>query len=102
MLGLTTAALGLNLGAPPAAVTTRASASMNLGRPIRVAVVGGGPAGACAAEIFAQVCIGRVGRPIRPRAAAELPRTGPWCPRWPASQSSAHAQAGYGDLQPAH
>jgi NADPH-dependent glutamate synthase beta subunit-like oxidoreductase len=51
MLYLSVAALGLNLGAAPAPVASRAAVSMG---PIRVAVVGGGPSGACAAEIFAQ------------------------------------------------
>jgi len=44
--------VGNGLAAPH---TVRApAASMNLGRPIRVAVIGGGPSGACAAEVFAQ------------------------------------------------
>ena len=50
-------ALGLNIGASTAPSTSRAAVSMDLGRPIRVAVIGGGPSGACAAEIFAQVCL---------------------------------------------
>jgi len=58
MLGLvSSASLGLQLGSQPASVTSRSAASqiaMDLGRPIRVAVIGGGPSGACAAEIFAQ------------------------------------------------
>merc|ERR1719379_2520695 len=58
MLSLvSSSSLGLQLGSQPAAVSSRSAASsiaMNLGRPIRVAVIGGGPSGACAAEIFAQ------------------------------------------------
>jgi len=51
------AALGLQLGGQPAPRASRAAASsieMALDKPIRVAVIGGGPSGACAAEIFAQ------------------------------------------------
>merc|ERR1719379_2390013 len=58
MLSLvSSSSLGLQLGSQPAAVSSRSAASsiaMDLGRPIRVAVIGGGPSGACAAEIFAK------------------------------------------------
>jgi geranylgeranyl reductase len=53
------APFGLSIGsglATPRSVATNAAASgitMQLDRPIRVAVIGGGPSGACAAEIFA-------------------------------------------------
>merc|ERR1712060_429902 len=46
---------GLQLGNQPAPQSHRsADVAMGLGRPIRVAVIGGGPSGACAAEIFAK------------------------------------------------
>ncbi|EOD18062.1 hypothetical protein EMIHUDRAFT_432259 [Emiliania huxleyi CCMP1516] len=51
---LAASALGLNIGATPAPSSSRGAVSMDLGRPLRVAVVGGGPSGACAAEIFAK------------------------------------------------
>eukprot|EP00965_Chrysotila_dentata_P219935 6191448-Pleurochrysis_carterae.AAC.1 len=56
MLALTSvAALGMQLGGlAPAAHAHRAAIQMALDRPIRVAVIGGGPSGACAAEIFAK------------------------------------------------
>lgn len=51
------AVLGLQLGGAPAPQAARASqvSMQTLNRPIKVAVIGGGPSGACAAEIFAQV-----------------------------------------------
>ena len=39
--------------------------NMALDRPIRVAVIGGGPSGACAAEIFAKVSHGLILRALR-------------------------------------
>jgi len=64
MLYLSIAALGLNFGAMRAPASARATVSMDLDKPIRVAVVGGGPSGACAAEIFAKVwadaCVQRI------------------------------------------
>ena len=41
--------------------------NMALDRPIRVAVIGGGPSGACAAEIFAKVSHGLI-----PASAASI------------------------------
>jgi len=54
---LAASALGLNIGATPAPSSSRGAVSMDLGRPLRVAVVGGGPSGACAAEIFAKASV---------------------------------------------
>jgi len=49
---LSVAALGLQLGGQPVPRISRVS-SVEMRDPIRVAVIGGGPSGACAAEVFA-------------------------------------------------
>lgn len=51
------AVLGLQLGAQPVPQVVARSSQVSMqtvNRPIKVAVIGGGPSGACAAEIFAQ------------------------------------------------
>ena len=51
-----------------------ANVNMALDRPIRVAVIGGGPSGACAAEIFAKVSHGLMLRALGAiRTLPELP-----------------------------
>ena len=56
LAALPTSAYGLLVGSGPAAAPSAraSSATMALDRPIRVAVIGGGPSGSCAAEIFAK------------------------------------------------
>jgi hypothetical protein len=48
--------------------------NMALDRPIRVAVIGGGPSGACAAEVFAKVSHNVIPRAVRASCMlSELP-----------------------------
>ena len=69
------AAAAYSLGSLPAHHAPISPTMAAVDRPIRVAVVGGGPAGACAAEIFAE-------------ARARLP----WAPRCPIARGGRRAR----------